>query len=160
MAQREQVEGNVGRGDLARQSLDGARVAAGSQPAAHGGEVEDPVAYHDGLAVENGAIGEGVEERHGNLGEGVGEVVSAAPLEQDPVAGAEGQHAEAIPLGLEGEIVARRQRVSRGRGEHRAHGRLHRQVPVVEALSALAATLHHAVMVARDGGQVPEATGA
>ena len=44
VAQREQVEGHVGRGDLARESLDGARVAAGSQPAAHGGEVEDPVA--------------------------------------------------------------------------------------------------------------------
>ena len=111
----EEVEKDYGRGGLGGEEVDAA--GGGVDALGEGVEVEAVRACDDDFAVEDAAWGELGEEGGAEFGEVAVEGLAVARLEEEVVAIAEDEGAEAVPLGFE-EPVAFRGKGVDALGEH------------------------------------------
>ena len=138
LAFRQQVEGHEGGRRLRRELLDPRRrrVQAHLQRV----EVEPARAHDHDLAVHHAALGQARPKEGLELGEVAVERLQVAALDVEPVAVAEHERAEAVPLRLEEPAVTRGQ-LGGELGEHRLDRRLdgEARVAFVSAISGLPA---------------------
>ena len=81
----------------------------------------------DDLAVEHAAVGQLSLERRKEFGEVAVERLLVATLDEDFVAIAKDERAEAVPLRFEDPLFARRE-LAHVLGEHGQHGRVHGEI--------------------------------
>jgi len=121
LAQRQQVKGDEGRGDLGREHAH--PRFGGVETELEGVEVEAARTGDDDLAVDHGLLGKGCAERVEELREIALQGQAVAALQVERFALAEDDAAEAIPLGLVDETGCGGDLV-RGAAEHGLEGRV------------------------------------
>ena len=107
------------------------------QPKLQRVKVEPVVADDHDLSVEHAAIGQLRRQRVGELGEVAGERLLVATLNEELIAVAKDERAEAVPFRLEDPSVARRE-LANELGEHRKDWRIEGQFHAADLAADLA----------------------